>query len=763
MAKSIGIDLGTTNSVMCFMHTEPEIIMNRENDRLTPSCVAYRRSKKTGDSIIVGKIACDYAKVAEKDFLHSVKRLMGQSYNDDNVHEMAKRVNYIIEPSPDGEEDVVRIKLGGDYYTPKQISAMILRKLKEDAEFRLGDTVDSAVITVPAYFSERQKHATREAGRLAGLKVKKIIDEPTAAAIAYGIDQKEEDKMVLVFDLGGGTFDVSIMLMVGGIFSQMDNEGDMWLGGEDFDRIIMDKVIHQVETEEEIDNLTDNKEFMHVLAKKAREAKEILSSQDSAEIIITDVLKDEMGLPIPVEFEISRSEFERAIQPYADKTLELVKKALEQAGLEKDDVDEVLMVGGSSTIPKFQQAIENFFGKEKVQRNIDPMTCVAQGAAILAKTMVGIVCPVESCQHENPEGADVCEKCGADLGPIKEAPKEVETQGRTAKPYGIEIVGGDFAEIIPKNSLYPTDGTYVEEFHTVVPDQRIIKIPVYEGFAKKAADNAFMGNIWFSDLPPGLPENTPIEVSMDLDSDMVFTIGCRIRGTDWVRKVTLQHDGWENQAMDNAMSAHLEIQQGGITGHDAETVKEHVEKIKEAVEKGNRETAKKHMEEIRKIKDNSEREARKADMDQDWREELERRMEMGKSAVDRVRPILPDDDKGLKAFDDWWERSKKALENNDEAEGCRLKEKGFDITTGVPVAGDIMVSLILVNIPSLDPGIATKLEQTRHELLAAIDSRNVNQIHEVLPSFRNSLAEAMKALESSEGKPIDLHDGKLGR
>ncbi len=761
MSKSIGIDLGTTNSVMCYMHTEPEVLMNRENDRLTPSCVAYRRSKKSGDSIIVGKIANDYAKVAGRDYLHSVKRLMGHGYNDDNVQEMAKRVNYVIEPSPDGDEDVVRIKLGDNYYTPKEISAMILKKLKEDAELRLGDTVDSAVITVPAYFSERQKHATREAGRLAGLKVKKIIDEPTAAAIAYGIDQQDDkDRMVLVFDLGGGTFDVSIMLMVGGIFSQMDNEGDMWFGGEDFDRIIMDKVIHQVETEEEIENLTENKEFMHTLAKKAREAKEILSSQDAAEIIMTDVLKDDMGMPIPVEYEISRSEFERAIQSYADKALEIVKKALHEADLEKDDIDVVLLVGGSSTIPKFQQVIENFFGKEKVKRNLDPMTCVAQGAAILAKTFSGIVCP--DCQHENSEDADNCEKCGTDLGPIKEEPKEVETYGRTSKPYGIEILGKRFAEIIPKNSLYPTDELFVEEFHTVVPDQRIIKIPVYEGSNEMVSDNAFMGNIWFSDLPPGLPEHTAIEVSMDLDADMVFTIGCRIRGTDWVRKVTLQHDGWENQAMDQAMEAHLEVQQGIIRGNAVQTIKENVEKIKKAVEKGDRFAAKEGMQKLQIVREEQQK-TEETTKEENWRSELEIRINVGKNNVDRVRPILPDDNSDLKAFDAWLASAERALSENDEIDGKRLVEEAFDKTAEVPIAGELMVATLVGNHPGMDPGIATKLEQARLELQNNIDLRNMDKITESLQLFRNALKEAIDLLHASGEKSIPKYDGILDR
>ena len=516
MGKSIGIDLGTTNSVMSITHSETEILVNREHGRLTPSVVAYRRSKKSGDAILVGKLARDYARTAGKDYLYSVKRLIGRSYEDEKVQEIltdpGKGVTYEIVPSPDGREDVVRIRLGERLYAPREISAMVLRKLKEDAEMRLGDKVESAVITVPAYFSERQKHATREAGLLAGLKVKQVLDEPTAAAIAYGIDQNDErEQMVLVFDLGGGTFDISILLMMGGVFTQMNNEGDMWFGGDDFDQLIANEVIHYVESEYDLKGVTENDDFMHELRRKSCEAKEILSSDSSAEIIISEGLKDESGMPLTVEYEITRNEFERLLRPYVDRAMKLVTEALKNAQLDKDDIDRVLLVGGSSSIPIFQQTIEEYFRKEKVLKSMDFMTCVALGAAIKAKSLGDRVLCL-SCNHGNPMDADVCSACGASLAVAKEEVKQVVHIQRTAKPYGIEIKGERFVEIIPKNTVYPMEDPHIERFYTTVPNQRFIKIPVREGFHEEAAKNDLMGNIWFYDLPPGLPEKTPIEV-----------------------------------------------------------------------------------------------------------------------------------------------------------------------------------------------------------------------------------------------------------
>jgi molecular chaperone DnaK len=767
MGKSIGIDLGTTNSVMCIMHTEPEILLNRENERLTPSTVAFRRSKKAGDMIIVGKLARDYAKTAGRDYLYSVKRLMGRGYDNPEVQTMLgdphRRVSYEIVESPNGREDEVKVKLGGRLYDPTDISAMILKKMKDDAEMRIGDTIEAAVITVPAYFSERQRHATREAGLQAGLKVKKIIDEPTAAAIAYGIDQDDDkDRMVLVFDLGGGTFDVSILLMVGGVFSQMDIEGDMWLGGDDFDGLIMQQVIEQTEKEFGLRNLADHVDFMQELRKKAREAKEILSSQESAEIIITGLLQDDEGLPADVEFEITRDEYETLLKPSVEKAMKLVAKAMAEAELDADDIDAVLMVGGSSTIPCFQAALEDHFGKEKVLRGLDPMTCVAQGAGILAKSLGGVFCG--ACEQENPLDAEVCSKCGADLAAVGrrdqesgEASPAVEAFGRTPQPYGIEISGGRFEAIIPKNSEYPTQDPYIKEFRTTMSDQQIIKIPVLEGFSEKANENDLQGNIWFYDLPPGLPEGTPLEISMALDQDMVFTIGCKIRGTDWSRRATLQHKGWQNPVLDEAMNAHLEIRKKGLTGKEADQLKEQIRGIEEAVESGDEAKARGHIEKIREIEQEQAARAQKgADVVDNWRQTIENIIWLAKDNLERIRKIIQSPDL-LAQYDGWARQAEAAMKSNDDIRGKILAGEGLNKLTAVPPVGDLVWGAILSKQPVLDSSLKGRIEQHRQAFFSAVDRLDAMGINSSLEAFRAALKEALAELEKAGGPPPDIN------
>ncbi len=765
MGKSIGIDLGTTNSVMCAMHTEAEILLNCEHEKLTPSTLAFRHSKKTGDAIMVGKLADNYAKMAGKNYLFSIKRLMGRHYDDPEVQKMIKRVSYDILPSPNGKDGTVRIAMGDNQYAPKEVASMVLKKLKEDAEMRLNDKVDSAVITVPAYFSERQKNATREAGILAGLKVKKIIDEPTAAAIAYGVGQNDDkDRTVLVFDLGGGTFDVSILLMLGGNFIQMNNEGDMWLGGDDFDRMIMDRVIKQVEAEEDMESLEQNAEFMHELKKKAREAKEILSTQMSAEILITDALKDDTGMPVPVEYEVTRNEFEKLVRPYVEKAIHLVKRSLSEAQLAKDEIDAVLLVGGSSTIPSFQIAMEDFFGKDKVLRGIDPMSCVAQGAGILAKSLRSVWCP---CGHENSMSADQCEKCGKDLVIIKEesrnnegeSPEVIEELTQlTAKPYGIEVEGGTFVEIIPKNTVYPTEEPYLKEFKTVVPDQRIIKIPVREGFSSEAAENELMGNIWFYDLPPRLPEGTVIDISIALDKDMIFTLGCRIREIDWSRQTELQHDGWQNPALDNAMNGFIQITQNGLTGDHADEIARHVDGIQDAVENKDEDAARRHMERLDSIRKQQQEQESEEDDSDDWRETLENLITLGKPIFEKVQPVLPDDKNDINELEEWFSEAQDALDANNASRGRQLAEKGIHTLLNTTFVGDLVFATLNARRTDIDPGLSTRLEQAIQEVYSAIRSKDSNEFQEAYDAFKVVMKRLMNEMEedSERSGPADI-------
>ena len=773
MGKSIGIDLGTTNSAMAIMHTEPEILLNRENKRLTPSAVAFRRSKKAGDMIIVGENAVKAAKAAKKEYVYSIKRLMGLPYSDANVKEVLSAVSYDIVPSPDGEEDEVRVRLGGKLYEPKGISALILEKLKKDAEMRLNDTVDSAVITVPAYFSERQKNATREAGLLAGLKVKKLIDEPTAAAIAYGIDQKDDqDRMVLVFDVGGGTFDVSILLMVGGIFSQMDNEGDMWLGGDNFDQLIMAQVIREVENETGLKGLAEDKEFTLDLKPEARQAKEVLSSQDSAEILMADSLKDEDGMPLPVEFEISRDEFEKMMAPLVEKAMACVHEALTSSNMEKEDIDAVLMVGGSSTIPAFQRAVEDFFGKEKVLKGIDPMVCVAQGAAILAKSLSGIFCP--ECNHENPIDSTLCAKCSADLGgagaAAQEERQEVEHISRTPKPYGIEIEGDQFEEIIPKNAIFPTEEPYIKTFRTLMHGQRLIKLPLREGFSPKASENTLMGNIWFYDLPPGLPVGTSIDISMALDADGIFTVSAGVRATDWRRESKLVREKWENDVLDEAMETQVEIQRLNVTDADAEAAQTQIKGIQDAVSQGDRDAASNYQKALQdmKAKWSEERTAEaQPPSDDNFRQTAETYINLARNTLQKARQIIPPGtnakfDAAEQNFNAWVSQVQNSIVQTGEV-SQETANQGLERIIAVPVVGELVVGELLINIPAVDPTIQQQLQQSMRDLYGAMDSRNFMQFNNDLPRFRELLQKAMSELNQAGVSPADGVKVLLGR
>lgn len=512
MGKAIGIDLGTTNSVMSIKQGQDiRVLQNRENEDLTPSIVGSYKGK-----LIVGGPAVDYMGSAREDTIISVKRLMGRAESDKVVQEVKHKYPYKIVPPSDGTPDDVRVILAGREYSPIKISSMILKKLKEDAEKRLNDTVDQAIITVPAYFTEKQKDATRKAGQLAGLKVQKILDEPTAAAIAFGVDNVgfDDTKTVLVYDLGGGTFDVSVLTIAGGIFAKLNAEGDMWLGGDDFDHKIMDYVLAHINKEYGIDAGNDPG-FMLELRKHAEKAKKALSSMSSTDIVMIGKLKDGEGNLLDVEVELTRDQFEVMISAKVKDSIELVKTAIANAHLTMDQIDHVLMVGGSSTIPMIRRALSDLFGEKKVLMNIDPMRCVAYGAGILATHLVdSIECP--KCQTINPGSAAVCvnETCKEPLGGniIYDV---------TGMDLGIQTEGDIFKRIIEKGSPYPTPEPVVRTFQTPVSNMRRIKVPVYAGQHDIASMNELQVIVWL-ELPENVPADTAVDVSFKLDSDGIL-------------------------------------------------------------------------------------------------------------------------------------------------------------------------------------------------------------------------------------------------
>ena len=550
MGRIIGIDLGTTNSVVATVGAGGcKIIQNKEAEQMTRSVVgAYK------NDFLIGTPALNRWPLAPRDTVISIKRLMGRSASDPEIESVKKSHLYEITEPSDGSREAICVKMAGEEYTPVEISAMILKKLKTDAEFALGDPVTHAVITVPAYFSEKQIDATREAGIKAGLTVMKIIDEPTAAAVAYGIDSREQEaKTILVYDLGGGTFDISVLMMSAGAYAILDREGDMWLGGDNFDQIIADYVIDCVKSEFGVDP-TENHRFMATLRMETKKAKEALSSAPMATILIPGLLRDEDNDILDVDLDITRDYFVEKSRPLVAKTVALSKKALKNAHLTMEDIDYVLMAGNSTCMPMVQEAMEELFGPDKILRNIHPKNCVAMGAAMAAVVLRGIDCPkcgavtgdldaiscekcgfpftgaeqkktCPNCGESNAQNAETCAACGAVF--IKKGSVD---GGNAPFSYGIQTAGDTFTVFVKKNDRYPTPENRREfqEFRTIYPNQRTVSIPVYGGDnLEKASANEKQGEA-FAILPPVLPEGSIIRVKIWLDENGRFDISAQM-------------------------------------------------------------------------------------------------------------------------------------------------------------------------------------------------------------------------------------------
>jgi molecular chaperone DnaK len=541
VGRRVGIDLGTTNSVVAIVDgPQPRILDSKENRPQTRSIVGLRRRRgSTTTELLVGDPAVDNWALAPEDTVVSIKRLMGRGVGDPEVQRVRQWVSYpIVEPT-DGTRESVRVVIGDTQYSPIDLSALILRKLKGDAEYHLGDEVTHAVITVPAYFSQIQRDATRKAGLQAGLQVIKILEEPAAAAIAYGLDAEDsgEAKTILVYDLGGGTFDISILTMAAGTFVTRNLEGDMWLGGDDFDQVLVQRAIDYVQHEFGLDPQSETT-FMVELKKAAQSVKERLSSSHSADLIVAGRLRDNGNL-VDVELEVGRDEYERLIDPLVQRTVRIVEKALRNASLEPAQIDNVLMAGNASSLPLVQKAMEDIFGPAKILRRVHPKQCVAIGAAIVAAYLGGrIVCgapdpqdPLRECGHVNAEGAEACAACGAPLvlEPEAEAAPALGALILGAPfHYGAQTAGDRFTVFIRKGDPYPTADPETQVFYTRAPNSRMISIPIYGGDElARASANELQGQA-FAILPPGLPAETPIRVKLWLDGDGVFKLAAHL-------------------------------------------------------------------------------------------------------------------------------------------------------------------------------------------------------------------------------------------
>jgi molecular chaperone DnaK len=495
VGKSIGIDLGTTNSCVAVLEGgDPTVITNSEGERTTPSVVAF--DKRSGERL-VGQLARRQAVTNPERTIYSIKRFMGRRYSD--VKTEAERVGYVVKSGPGGD---IRIQVDDKDYSPPEISAMTLQKLKRDAEEYLGEEVTDAVITVPAYFEDAQRQATQDAGRIAGLNVKRIINEPTAAALAYGLD-KEQDQTILVFDLGGGTFDVSILELGEGVFEVKATSGNNHLGGDDFDSKIVEWMVAEFKKAEGID-LSKDKMAAQRLVEAAEKAKRELSSTTSTSINLPFITADQNG-PKHMDLTLTRAQFNNLTADLVEATAGPVRRAMQDAGLQPGQVDQVILVGGSTRIPAVQDQVKEITGKEP-HRGINPDEVVAAGAAIQAGVLAGEV-------------------------------KDVLLLDVTPLSLGIETKGGVFTKLIERNTTIPT--RKAETFTTADDNQGSVEIKVYQGEREIAAYNKLIGNFQLVGIPPA-PRGVPqIEVAFDIDANGIVNVGAKDLGTGKEQRITI--------------------------------------------------------------------------------------------------------------------------------------------------------------------------------------------------------------------------------
>jgi len=533
MGKIIGIDLGTTNSCVAVMEgNEPVVIQNSEGGRTTPSVVAF---SKDGERL-VGAPAKRQAITNPDKTISSIKRFMGRMFNE--VQSETDQVSYKVVK---GEDGTARVKIEDRQYAPQEISAMILQKMKQTAEEYLGEKVTDAVVTVPAYFNDAQRKATQEAGKIAGLQVKRIINEPTAASLAYGLDKKDQDQTIIVYDLGGGTFDVSVLELGDGVFEVKSTFGDTHLGGDDFDQKVINFLADEFKKDEGID-LRKDAMAMQRLKDAAEKAKIELSSSQKTNINLPFITATDSG-PKHLNIDLTRSKFEQLIDDLVKRTVKPCEKALKDAGIDKKEIDQVILVGGSTRIPKIQEMVKDFFGKDP-SKGVNPDEVVAIGAAIQGGVLSG----------------DVDDVVLLDVTPLT---------------LGIETLGGVMTKLIEANTTIPTSKT--ETFSTAADNQSSVEIHVLQGERAQAKDNRTLGRFHLDGIPPA-PRGVPqIEVTFDIDANGVLNVSAKDKGTGKEQSIRIEQSSGlseeEVEKMREAAKDHAE---------EDKKIRERVEKLNQA-------------------------------------------------------------------------------------------------------------------------------------------------------------------------------------